>query len=110
MPYENGRLWFDAVKHVFTPRAFFPGKGIIDDSARTTYYTGVLVAGLEQGTSISIGYMGESYIDFGPIGMFVPIFFLGLLYGYIYRLFAKHARYKVIGLAVATSTLLFSAY
>jgi hypothetical protein len=110
LPYENGRLWRDAVKHVFIPRVLFPGKGIIDDSARTTYYTGVVVAGLEQGTSISIGYMGESYIDFGPIGMFVPIFLLGLLYGYIYRLFVRYARYKLIGFAAATAVLLFSAY
>lgn len=110
LPYEKGRLWFDAVKHVFMPRVLFPGKGIIDDSARTTYYTGVLVAGMEQGASISIGYMGESYIDFGPFGMFAPIFLLGLLYGYIYRLFVKYARYKVIGFAAATSVLLFSAY
>jgi uncharacterized membrane protein len=70
----------------------------------------VVVAGLEQGTSISIGYMGESYIDFGPIGMFVPIFLLGLLYGYIYRLFVRYARYKLIGFAAATAVLLFSAY
>ena len=110
LPYENGQLWLDAVKHVFMPRAFFPEKGIIDDSARTTYYTGVVVAGMEQGTSISIGYMGESYIDFGPIGMFLPIFLLGLLYGFIYRLFVKYARYKIIGFATATSVLLFAAY
>ncbi len=77
LPHENGRLWIDAVKHVFMPRILNPGKGIIDDSARTTYYTGVMVAGLEQGTSISIGYMGESYIDLGPFGMFLPIFLLG---------------------------------
>jgi hypothetical protein len=110
LPYENGRLWLDAVKHVFMPRALFPEKGIIDDSARTSYYTGVVVAGMEQGTSISIGYMGESYIDFGPIGMFVPIFLLGLLFGFVYRLFVKYARYKIIGFATATSVLLFAAY
>src|SRR2546423_12452459 len=110
LPYERGRLWLDAVKHVFMPRVFFPNKPIIDDSARTTYYTGVVVAGLEQGTSISIGYMGESCIDIGPVGMFIPIFLLGLIYGYIYRLFAKHARYIVFFVAAATSSLLFSAY
>ena len=110
LPYEKGQLWFGAVKHVLMPRAFYPDKGIIDDSERTSYYTGIQVAGMEQGASISIGYMGESYIDFGPIGMFAPIFVLGLLYGLVYRLFVKYARFKVIGFGAATSVLLFSAY
>ena len=110
LPYEKGQLWLGAVKHVFMPRVFYPGKGILDDSERTSYYTGVQVAGMEQGASISIGYMGESYIDFGPIGMFAPIFVLGLLYGFIYRLFVKYARFKIIGFGAATSVLLFSAY
>jgi hypothetical protein len=110
LPHENGQLWLGAVKHVFMPRAFFPGKGIIDDSERTSYYTGVRVAGMEQGTSISVGYMGESYIDFGRYIMFIPIFLLGLLYGLIYRVFVKYARFKVVGFAAATSVLLFSGY
>jgi hypothetical protein len=110
LPHENGQLWLGAVKHVLMPRAFFPGKGIIDDSERTSYYTGIRVAGMEQGTSISVGYMGESYIDFGRYGMFVPIFLLGVLFGLIYRVFVKYARFKVVGFAAATSVLLFSAY
>ena len=110
LPYENGQLWLGAVKHVFMPRVLFPEKAPIDDSERTTYYTGVKVAGMEQGTSISIGYMGESYIDFGPIGMFMPILLLGLLFGVIYRVFIKYARFKIIGFGAATSVLLFSAY
>ena len=110
LPYERGQLWLGAVKHVLMPRAFFPGKAIIDDSVRTSYYTGVQVAGMEQGTSISIGYMGESYIDFGPFGMCAPIFVLGLLFGYLHRFFVKYSRFKTVGFAAATSVLLFSAY
>jgi hypothetical protein len=33
--------------------------------------------------------MAESYIDFGPYGMYVPIFLLGLLLGCEYRFFAS---------------------
>jgi hypothetical protein len=110
MPYENGRLWRETVQHVFMPRLFFPNKPVINDSERTSLYTGVRVAEAEQGTSISMGYMAESYIDFGPIGMFAPIFLLGLFYGLLYRGFIFWSRFKVIGFAAATSVILFSAY
>jgi len=68
------------------------------------------VAGAEAGTSIGIGYVGESYIDFGPVGMFTPIFLLGLLYGVINRFFITRTRYKLLGSAFAVSILIFSAY
>src|SRR4029079_651305 len=63
LPYEEGALWWDAVRRPFTARLFFPEKTIIDDSERTRRYTGVWVARSGEGSSISIGYMGESYID-----------------------------------------------
>ena len=99
-----------AIKHVLLPRFLFPNKPALDDSARASYYTGIEVAGVEEGTSIGIGYMGESYIDFGPIGMFVPILCLGLFYGLIYRFFVNHHPVKVVGFAMATAILIFGAY
>ena len=68
------------------------------------------VAGSEQDTSIGIGYVGESYIDFGPIGMFIPIFLLGVLYGVINRFFITGTRHKLLGSALAVSVLVFNAY
>jgi hypothetical protein len=108
LPYEDGALWGGALKHVVTPRLLFPNKPAIDDSERTSYYTGVTVAGAEQGTSIGIGYFGESYIDFGPVLMFVPILLLGVAYGLIYRFFVLRAQYKILGGAIATSIMVFS--
>ncbi len=110
VPHEKGALWLGAIKHVFMPRLFFPDKPAIHDSERTTYYTGVLVAGAEQGTSVSIGYMGESYIDFGRVGMFAPILLLGVFYGLIYRFFVDLQPVKVLGLAMATAILTFATY
>jgi hypothetical protein len=110
IPYENGALWWGSIKHVFMPRLFFPNKPAIDDSERTAYYTGVQVGTAEQGASISIGYFGESYIDFGPVGMFAPIFLLGLFYGFIYRFFISYSPKKIIGFALAVSILVFGAY
>jgi hypothetical protein len=110
VPYENGELWKESVTRVLTPRFLFPDKAATDDSERTRLYTGLNVAGAEAGTSIGIGYVGESYIDFGPAGMFVPIFFLGLLYGVINRFFITRTRYKLLGSAFALSILIFNAY
>ena len=96
--------------HVLTPRFLFPDKPALDDSERTRLYTGVQVAGTETGTSIGIGYVGESYVDYGPVGMFAPIFLLGLFYGLINRFFLTRTKYKILGAALAVSVLIFNAY
>lgn len=110
VPYEHGTLWLGTLKHVVTPRLFFPEKAAISDSDRTTLYTGIQTAGAERGTSIGIGYVAESYVDFGPIFMFAPIFVLGVFYGLIYRVFVIHSRSKMICTAIASSILIFNAY
>ncbi|MBV9995193.1 MAG: hypothetical protein JO127_08265 [Caulobacteraceae bacterium] len=104
--FQHGRLWADAIGRPFMPRMFFPGKAIIDESAETNEYTGLGVAGLEQGTQISIGYMGESYIDFGPLGMMAALFGLGAVLGATYR-WLMRSRYTrgVLGLGFAASIL-----
>jgi hypothetical protein len=107
VPYENGALWGGAIKHILTPRVLFPNKPAIDDSERTSLYTGLDVAGAEQGTSIGIGYFAESYVDFGPVFMFFPIVLLGVGYGVVYRLFVIKARYKLLGGAIVTSIMVF---
>lgn len=110
IPYENGELWKGAVIHALTPRVLFPDKPILDDSERTRLYTGVNVAGMEENTSIGIGYVGESYIDFGPIGMFAPIFCLGIVYGLIYRFLITRTLNKLLGTALGLAVIVFNAY
>lgn len=111
IPHENGELWGGALRHIFMPRLFFPDKQRLrSDSEITISYTGVLVSGEESGTSISIGYVAESYIDFGFIGMLFPVFVLGLLWGGMYRYFLTRPKLPLVvgyGLAV---TVLMGAY
>ena len=105
-PHEDGALWWDAVSRPFMPRILFADKSVIDDSERTNKYTGFAVAGAGEGTSISIGYMGESYIDFGEVGMMVPIFLLGLLYGSLYRwMLNSRGGRGILGMAIASGVL-----
>ena len=103
-PHENGKLWLGAVTHVFTPRVLFPKKPVIRESERTMKYTGLSVAGIEQGTSISLGYPADSYVDFGYF-MFVPIFLFGLFCGLIYRIFACSPE-PAIGIGLLVPTLM----
>jgi hypothetical protein len=85
LPHENGKLLQDAFEHVFKPRILFPDKKLIYDSEITSKYTGVSFAGRDEGTSFSLGSVPEAYIDFGPVYMFIPIFFFGLLFGWMYK-------------------------
>jgi len=85
IPYENGSLWGDAIARPFMPRLFFPEKSIIDESLRTTEYVRREFAGIDQGTQVSLGYIADSYIDFGPWLMMLPIMSVGWFMGRYYR-------------------------
>lgn len=104
--HTAGKLWGGAVQHVLMPRLFFPGKPALpSDTRRTEKYTGIDFAGGAQGTSVSMGYMAESYIDFGRYGMFLPIALLGLIWGGIYYYFVSRASINIIGQGFATAVL-----
>jgi hypothetical protein len=104
--HTGGRLWKEAILHPLTPRILFRNKAVINDSDRTNEFSGVRVAGAEEGTSISIGYVGESYVDFGKFGMFVAIFLWGLFIGLCYWLVRRRAPNPLLGTALASSLLL----
>jgi hypothetical protein len=96
IPHDDGGIWGAAVYHVITPRLLFPDKAdLTADIENTKRYTGLSFASAGNYTEIPLGYMAESYIDLGPIGMFVPIFLLGLLLGYEYRYFASRRYFLV---------------
>ena len=69
--------------HIVTPRILFPDKEILHDAVQLNKYIGKFVADYRT-TSMSIGYVGDFYIDFG---FFAPlaVFLLGLFNGYMYR-------------------------
>jgi hypothetical protein len=85
-PYEGGALWLGALRHVLMPRLLFPDKAARPlDTDLTARYTGMSMRAAGRGTSISMGYVAETYIDFGVPVMFSLLFVLGLLWGGIYR-------------------------
>ena len=100
IPHTHGRLWGDAIGRILQPRILFPNKAPIDDSETTRKYSGVMVAGTTQGTSISLGYVTENYIDFGMPGMFIGLFLFGLLIGVVYKYVLTSSPDKLIGTAM----------
>ncbi len=88
-PYMNGKNWQHAIGHVLMPRFFFPNKPVIDDSKHTFELTRIRVADASVGTSISVGYAAESYADYGPFFMFLPIFTFGFVLGLFYKFLVK---------------------
>jgi hypothetical protein len=82
------RQWNDAVDHVLKPRFLFPGKAALSD---TEVYIrlahGDASEQLRLGTSISVGYMAENFVDLGFPGMLGGVFVLALVYALLIRYF-----------------------
>ena len=82
------RQWSDAAAHVFQPRVLFPDKPALSDSevfmrlARAD-----LSDEVRSGTSISVGYLAENYVDLGFPAMLGGVFFLGILLSAVCRYF-----------------------
>ncbi|MFN4006819.1 MAG: hypothetical protein ACK4HE_04820 [Chitinophagaceae bacterium] len=102
IPHENGKLWLNNVEHVLVPRFLNPNKPPIDDSKMVNKYATRKVAAAEDGASFSLGFLAESYIDFGYFFMYLPIFFVGLLFGLIYSFIYNRSYNYVWGHAFTT--------
>jgi len=103
MPHTGGEIWWDALRRPFMPRLFFPEKAVVDDSIRTTLYTGDYI---NPGTSISIGYMAEAYLDFGPWGMMLLLLIYGYAIGRAYRWLLANRQFPgLVGMGLATAAL-----
>ncbi len=107
LPFEEGANSMKSILHVVTPRMFFPEKEVLHDAVQLNKYMGRFVADYTT-TSMSIGYVGDFYIDFGffaPLGVFV----LGLIIGYLYRLLYRQDPVGGWGLFLAMP-LFFTIY
>jgi hypothetical protein len=82
------RQWKDGLSHVFQPRILFPDKAALSDT--DVYMRLTRADPTEQvrlGTSISVGYMGENYVDLGFPGMLAGIFVIGVALALIMKYF-----------------------
>lgn len=93
--HTDGELWKSGVTRPFMPRVLFPDKKTLDDSKELNLYSGLSVD--EDNTSISLSMVAGSYVDFGSVGMFIPLFLFGLFCGWVYKKAVEWGRYPVIG-------------
>jgi hypothetical protein len=111
IPYENGRIFGAAVRHVLTPRVLFPSKPPLEsDSEKVRRYSGVWVAGAEDDVSIAFGYAGEAYVDFGIPLMFLPSLAYAILMGMVHAYARFTLRNREVLLAFVTAVFWISLY
>lgn len=96
LPHENGQVWWDNVSFVLMPRLLFPDKPIYEATIKTNKYTGFHYTGLKQGTSFSLGYFADGYVDFGYFGMFIPLVLLSLYILLIFRVLYRMKKINVV--------------
>ena len=96
IPYQNGKNWRESFDFIFTPRLFNPDKPQLDASIKASKYTGIRYARADRGTSFSLGYFADCYIDFGIVGMMIPLFLIGWVYGVTYIYFLKNSSTNLI--------------
>jgi len=103
IPFQNGQNWLQNIEFCTTPRFLNPDKPILDNSVKTSKYTGIHYLGGKSGVSFSLGYFAEFYVDFGFYGMMIGIFILGAVYAKIYGYFMRKSsnnlafNYAVVG-------------
>ena len=103
IPHQNGSNWGNTIAFVLTPRIIDPNKGTYDASVKASKYSGIQYSGVKRGVSVSLGYFADGYIDFGYVGMFIPLVILGFIYGGSYFYFVKKSssnfifNYAVVG-------------
>ncbi|MGE3188407.1 MAG: hypothetical protein AB7N90_01895, partial [Vicinamibacterales bacterium] len=111
LPHTDGALLSAAIQHVLLPRVLFPDKPVIpSDSDKVRTYSGVWVAGRDEGTSIAFGYAAESYVDFGVPLMFLPIFVFGVLMGIAFNALVRWFHFEEIAVPVIVVVFWLALY
>ena len=91
IPHEGGTLLQENLSFALIPRFLNPNKGVKDDGAKVSKYTGFMVAA---SASFSLGHYVEYYIDFGQLGMILALLLYGVLGGWLYQKAGKGGTYN----------------
>jgi hypothetical protein len=112
VPYQNGRL-YSYMLVTFVPRFFWPDKPSVNDSNRWYQVAYRLTVRDDlSGVSIAVGYLPESYINFGWFGPPVVMFCVGILLGLFDKIFLRPASgllLNSVGVALLPPLLLVEA-
>lgn len=96
IPHQEGKDLSDAIEFLLVPRFINENKGVKDASQRTSHYTGKSFSNAAQGTSISMGYFCDLFIDFGLYFMIVPLLAFMAIIGLMYKKILSIGKYNVL--------------
>lgn len=111
LPHTDGAIIGGALRHIVTPRVFFPNKPVLpSDSEMVRTYSGIWVAGAEEDTSIAFGYAAEAYVDFGVPLMFLPVLLWGVFLGWAYQTLLHMIRHRELAIPLVTVVFWMSVF
>ena len=93
VPYADGEELALILEAAFLPRVIAPNKLKAGDRTLFMKYSGMI---LHKGTSMGLSSVGDGYINFGPIGGSVFMFFWGLLFSVVLNGFHNISRFYPI--------------
>lgn len=96
IPHRDGADLAESIEFLLVPRFINEDKGVKDASQRTSYYTGKNFSKASQGTSISMGYFCDLYIDYGLYLMVIPLLLITALIGALYQKILNIKRYNIL--------------
>jgi hypothetical protein len=89
-PTVNGSELFTDITASLVPRFLAAGKKKVNDKEKFEKYTGHHIYG---NTAMSIGVLGDFYINFGYWGSFIALFFLGVFVALVLKYFMRRYVY-----------------
>lgn len=86
VPFSNGEELQQLLEAAFLPRVLAPNKLTAGNQDLFKKFTGI---GIQKGTSMAIGSLGDAYLNFGLFGGCVFMFLLGFIYCIVLNFFQK---------------------
>ena len=105
-PFADGETVRASVEATLLPRVLAPDKLVIGGHTYFERFTGVSLA---PGTSMDLSIAGEMYANFGRFGGIAGVFAVGVLLGFLFRLFVRWSRESVLWWAWAPYVMLYTA-
>ena len=91
VPFEYGKTLAIDIFSSIAPRFLYPNKRTVNDYKHFNYYTGY---NLNSKTAMTIGVIGDIYINFGLFGSIFALFFLGMFFSWFFNWFFRKFIYS----------------
>lgn len=104
-PFAEGETVRNALSAALLPRVIAPEKYRAGSTDLVSRFTGLPIS---RQTSMGLSLAGEMYANFGRAGGLAGVFILGLLLGYLYRIFVRWSWESILWWAWAPYIMLYT--